>query len=199
MRNISLTIAQIANNSRILRQHLKADLIAFDTCHAKAFESAGSRAIYAVGNTATHLQFIGAHTGQVDLVEQMLSALESEHEVHLVTLTGSEVITADRALEEARRMRFHVRDNQVWSSTGECLAVDLQLKCKGSSVVASYEYGDGFVESLTNLAGLRQIALHEALALGDVSLKQILLGNRDITTPKHAPRLQLPAFSHRQH
>lgn len=162
MRNISSAVATLVNSSNSLSQHQKAQALAVDLEHARFYESAGTRAVYCLGQQGTYLQFVGAHPKQAADLASYLKKADADTRFYLITCNGHESIKRDQVEVAASHRTYHVVGNKVLDYAGECIATGIAVTVDPSGAMVEFEAAHAFTSTPSNLSALRQIALYEA-------------------------------------
>ncbi|MEQ6436275.1 hypothetical protein V8Z74_14770 [Comamonas sp. w2-DMI] len=173
------------NSSNLLSTGQKAQALVTDVEHARFFESAGSRAIYCIGQHGTYLQFVGAHPKQAADLASYLAKADADTRCFLITSIGYEAIKRDQVEIAAGQRTYHVVGNNVIDNTGECIASGISITVDPSGAMVAFEAGQAFSATPSNLSALRQIALYEAqsISLG-CEVHTMKIGLSNVTVPK---------------
>lgn len=184
MRNISSAVTSLVNSSDVLTEHQKRHALTVDVDHARFFESAGSRAIYCVGDHGTYLQFLGAHPKQAADLAGYLANAGEDTRCYLITGSGCELIKRDQVALAASHRAYHLVGLNVIDSTGDCIASSIAIRVDRSGATVEFEAGLAFAATPTNLSALRQIALYEAQVFSTgCEVHTLKIGLSNVTIP----------------
>ncbi len=144
-----------------LLKHYKDDLYTIDRELLASNWCEASRAIWVVTPNGTHLSFVGHHARQIDDVKAMIYCGYSQIEIYRLHARGIQRITAEQALEDAKKLDFQLKVNEVTDALGNTIAHMSSSQIgfmHNTKKRVHFEPGIAFTGSHSQLLALRIIA-----------------------------------------
>lgn len=187
MRIISGQIASLLRNSKALSEEAKAHGMVRDIEHAKFFESVGARAVYCIDRGTTHLQFVGVHDEQRKAITAYLAGTSDSAEFYAISREGTERMGLGRLMNYIAHSTYELSGEVVLERAGPQIAQEMMIRETDRGVEVTFEAGDGYRASPSELAALRMIALHECMRrIGQsVQVTSLRLGVANVTISRN--------------